>query len=129
MCGELEERQTTLDAVVHKMEGILKDLPRKERETAESWMGTINAEHQRVYALAIEKQKLMSESVQHRELFHNGLERVNLWLQDKENRADDLQPIRLHSSDVEKQLDKSKVCSNVYFKKCRVCLSYQICCY
>lgn len=109
LVGELESRQMTLDNVARKVEALIQDLPRKERDMVEKWVSAINTDHQRVYGLAMDKQKLLAENIGHRELFQASLERVNMWLQTKERDANKLEAVRYHSSEAEKQLEKCKV--------------------
>lgn len=54
----------------------------------------------------------LAEQAGEKALFQESLDKVNLWLQDKELEVQKLQGVRLASGDVEKQVDKCKVCIN-----------------
>ena len=106
---DLENRQFTLDTVNKKVETILPDLSARDRVEMEQSLQALTSEHQRVYEVALAQKNLLTEAVNARELFHVGLERVELWLQDKEAAIENLDKMKLTAVDVEKQAEKAKV--------------------
>lgn len=109
LCSELENRQFTLDTVNKKVEAVLLDLTPKDREEMENSVKKLSIEHTRVYGVAIERKNVLAEALNAREVFAFGLERVNMWLEDKQTKLADLYPLRLVAAEVEKQIDKAKV--------------------
>ena len=106
---DLENRQFTLDTVNKKVETILPDLSARDREEMEQSLHALGTEHQRVYEVAITQKNLLAESLNTREVFQVGLERVELWLHDRETSIANLEKLRLTAADVEKQAEKAKV--------------------
>ena len=106
---DLENRQFTLDTVNKKVETILPDLSIKDREEMEQSLHALGSEHQRVYEVALAQKNLLAEALNVREVFQVGLERVDLWLQEKQRAVTNLEKMRLSSADVEKQAEKVKV--------------------
>ena len=109
LCMDLENRQFTLDTVNKKVETILPDLSIKDREEMEQSLHALGSEHQRVYEVALAQKNLLAEALNVREVFQVGLERVDLWLQEKQRAVTNLEKMRLSSADVEKQAEKVKV--------------------
>ena len=109
LCMDLENRQFTLDTVNKKVETILPDLSARDREEMEQSLHALGSEHQRVYEVAIAQKNLLAESLNTREVFQVGLERVELWLHDRETSIANLEKLRLTAADVEKQAEKAKV--------------------
>ena len=109
---DLENRQFTLDTVNKKVETILPDLSARDRVEMEQSLQALTSEHQRVYEVALDQKNLLAEAVNARELFHVGLERVELWLQDKEAAVESLDKMKLTATDVEKQAEKARVGSD-----------------
>ena len=106
---DLENRQFTLDTVNKKVETILPDLSARDRVEMEQSLHALSSEHQRVYEVALAQKNLLADAVNAREVFHVGLERVELWLQDKEAVVTKLDKLKLTAADVEKQAEKAKV--------------------
>ena len=111
LCSELENRQFTLDNVNKKVESVLPDLTPKDREEMENSMKSLSSEHNRVYSVAVEQKHLLTEALNAREVFQVGLDRVNHWLEDREEKITKLEKHKLIAADVEKQMEKAKVSS------------------
>lgn len=109
LCSELENRQFTLDTVNKKVESVLPDLTPKDREEMENSIKALSTEHNRVYGVAVEQKNLLSEAMNTREVFKVGFDRVNQWIDEREQRLDKLEQVKLMSNEIEKQVEKSKV--------------------
>lgn len=109
LCSELETKQFTLETVNKKVESVLPDLTPKDREEMENSIKSLSTEHNRVYGVAVERKNLLSDALNAREVFQVGLDRVNVWLEDKEQKITKLEKHKLLANDVEKQTEKAKV--------------------
>lgn len=72
-------------------------------------------EHNRVYGVAVERKNLLSDALNAREVFQVGLDRVIVWLEDKEQKITKLEKHKLLANDVEKQTEKAKVSTKEFF--------------
>lgn len=106
---DLENRQFTLDTVNKKVETILPDLSVEDRQKMEESLRALSSEHERVYEVALAQKNLLADALNAREVFQVGLERVELWLNDKEAGIEKLLEIKLTAAEVEKQAEKAKV--------------------
>ena len=87
----------------------MRDLPQSERTVVEEWVANVCDQHQEVYSLAANQQKLLASSVEQREGVRNKIEQVYMWLQNKEKELAKLHRLNLTYQDVEKQVERSKV--------------------
>lgn len=122
LCSKLENRQFTLDTVNKKVEAVLADLTPKDREEMEQSIKSLSTEHNRVYSIAVEQKNMLTEALNAREVFQVGLDRVNLWLDDREMKISKLEKHKLTANDVEKQMEKAKVRTR---NVCHVSLKYR----
>ena len=105
---ELEEKRANLESVKHKSDSLIQDLSRVERNMVERWTARLSTENQRVMEIVDSQNKLLAEQAGEQAIFQESLNKVNLWLQDKEQEVQKLQQVRLTSSDIDKQIEKSK---------------------
>ena len=97
-----------------KVEELMRDLPQSERTVVEEWVANVCDQHQEVYSLAANQQKLLASSVEQREGVRNKIEQVYMWLQNKEKELAKLHRLNLTHQDVEKQVERSKVREMLY---------------
>jgi hypothetical protein len=109
LCEELQSKQATIGIVKGKVEDLMRDLPRSERDVVEQWVTEVCDQHHKVYSLAADQHKLLASSVKQREDFYCKLQQFYQWLQSKEKEAGKLQKVYLASQDVEKQVERCRV--------------------
>lgn len=107
--NELEERRANLESVKQKSDSLVQDLSRVERNMVERWVVRLQTEHQKVMDALDSQNKALAEQAGERAIFQESLDKVNLWLQDKEQQVQKLSTVRLASGDVDKQIEKCKV--------------------
>ncbi|VDI42119.1 nesprin-1 [Mytilus galloprovincialis] len=105
---ELEEKRANLENVKQKSDSLIQDLSRVERNMVERWIAKLTTESQKVMDIVDSQNNALAEQAGEKALFQESLDKVNLWLQDKELEVQKLQGVRLASGDVEKQVDKCK---------------------
>ena len=110
----MEEKRANLESVKHKSDSLIQDLSRVERNMVERWTARLSTENQRVMEIVDSQNKLLAEQAGEQAIFQESLNKVNLWLQDKEQEVQKLQQVRLTSSDIDKQIEKSKVSINIF---------------
>ena len=110
----MEEKRANLESVKHKSDSLIQDLSRVERNMVERWTARLSTENQRVMEIVDSQNKLLAEHAGEQAIFQESLNKVNLWLQDKEQEVQKLQQVRLTSSDIDKQIEKSKVSINIF---------------
>ncbi|KAL3874930.1 hypothetical protein ACJMK2_037882, partial [Sinanodonta woodiana] len=107
-CTEMENRQPVMENISQMVDGILQELTPHDRVDIEQVIRKLQQEHERVYELAVEQRNKLKESLNEREIFLVGFERIKLWLDNREKKANKMEKMRLSSSEVEKQAEKVK---------------------
>ena len=107
----MEDRRTNLENVRQKSDSLVQDLSRVERNMVERWIARLQTEHQKVMDALDSQNKSLAEQAGERAVFQESIDKVNLWLQDKEQEVQKLNTVRLTSGDVERQIEKCKVVS------------------
>lgn len=112
LCEELQSKEATIETVKGKVEELIGDLPHSERAFVDDWITQVCDQHQKVYSLAADHQKLLASSVEQRKKVHHKLQQICQWLQKKEREISKFHLLRLASQEVEKQLERCKALQN-----------------
>uniref|UniRef100_K1QNN8 Nesprin-1 n=1 Tax=Magallana gigas TaxID=29159 RepID=K1QNN8_MAGGI len=112
LCKELQSKEATIETVKGKVEELIRDLPHSERAFVDDWITQVCDQHQKVYSLAADQQKLLASSVEQRQKVQHKLQQVCQWLQKKEREICEFQLLRLSSQEVEKQLERCRALQN-----------------
>lgn len=105
----MQSKEATIETVKGKVEELIGDLPHSERAFVDDWITQVCDQHQKVYSLAADHQKLLASSVEQRKKVHHKLQQICQWLQKKEREISKFHLLRLASQEVEKQLERCKV--------------------
>lgn len=105
----MQSKEATIETVKGKVEELIRDLPHSERAFVDDWITQVCDQHQKVYSLAADHQKLLASSVEQRQKVQHKLQQVCQWLQKKEREICEFQLLRLSSQEVEKQLERCRV--------------------
>ena len=89
----------------------------------ERWIARLTTENQKVMDIVENQNKTLAEHAGERAVFQESLDKVNLWLQDKEQEVQKLQHVRLMSNDVDKQIEKCKVSRFCIWQYILICFS------
>lgn len=92
------------------MEDLTSDLSKPERSRIAEMIKRVQEDHQHVSQKAKGKTTWLEECLEDREIFLANMEKTVQWLVGKEKALEKLTVAKVQSSDIEKQMEKAKVC-------------------
>ncbi len=106
---ELEGRRETLTTIMGKSASLVGDLPVPERDAMEHLVATVQSQHDKTYNMISQKAELLRGRMSEQQEFHEAVDKLIGWLEERERTAKRGISYRLLAVDVDKQADKCKV--------------------
>ncbi|CAH1803087.1 unnamed protein product, partial [Owenia fusiformis] len=105
---ELETKEDEVDELVVRGEDLRGNLSRHERDIIDRQLQTLRLDHHKLLEKSRDECKLCSRAVEVRTELHALIEKISVWLEEREKVVSCLEPMKLRSSEIQEQINKNK---------------------